>query len=122
MSVLWGVSPFDEAVGQSASLNCSPSMPSFTEKATSELLPSGSEDIALNLEICDMIRSKSVTPNAAMKALKSRINHKNPNVQLLALNVSVRFENALHRLSLIHPARRCLYQEWRRQLSRTSNK
>jgi growth factor-regulated tyrosine kinase substrate len=58
------------------------------DKATSELVPAGSEDIALNLEICDQIRSKSVSAKDAMRALKRRLNHKNPNVQLLALSVS----------------------------------
>ncbi|KIY51193.1 VHS-domain-containing protein [Fistulina hepatica ATCC 64428] len=71
-SWLWGTSQIDEAV----------------EKATSELIPSGSEDMALNLEICDQIRSKSAPAKEAMRALKSRLNHKNPNVQLLALSLT----------------------------------
>ncbi|OJA13465.1 hypothetical protein AZE42_04415 [Rhizopogon vesiculosus] len=71
-SWLWGTSQLDEAV----------------DKATSELIPNGSEDVALNLEICDQIRSKSVPAKDAMRALKRRLNHKNPNVQLLALSLT----------------------------------
>ena len=59
------------------------------DKATSELLPSGSEDIALNLEISDQIRSKHIQPKDAMRvALKRQLNHKNPNEHLLNLSVS----------------------------------
>ncbi|KAG9310373.1 hypothetical protein JVU11DRAFT_9507 [Chiua virens] len=71
-SWLWGTSQIDEAV----------------DKATSELLPAGTEDVALNLEICDQIRSKSAPAKDAMRALKRRLNHKNPNVQILALGLT----------------------------------
>ncbi|CAG8633730.1 11572_t:CDS:10 [Acaulospora morrowiae] len=69
---LFGGNPFEEQV----------------EKATSELLPRGQDEIALYYEISDMIRSKSVTPKEAIRILKKRITHSNPNVQLLALNLT----------------------------------
>jgi growth factor-regulated tyrosine kinase substrate len=87
-SWIWGTSQLDDAIGQCPNnlyLQYSPIR--GLDKATSELLPAGAEDIALNLEICDQIRSKSAPAKDAMRALKRRLNHKNPNVQLLALGV-----------------------------------
>lgn len=61
----------------------------LTEKATSELLPAGQVDLALHLDISDQIRSKKVSPKDAMKSLKQRLGHKNPNVILATLSVSI---------------------------------
>eukprot|EP00158_Paraphelidium_tribonemae_P009999 Partr_v1_DN29026_c1_g3_i3_m58723 putative gamma adaptin ear containing, arf binding protein len=58
------------------------------EKATSEMIPSGQEDISLFLEICDRVRGKEIAAKDAMRALKKRLLHRNPNVQLLALKLT----------------------------------
>lgn len=57
------------------------------ERATSPLLPTGHEDVALNFEICDLVRTKAVPPLRAMQEIKLRVTHTNPNVKLLALGV-----------------------------------
>lgn len=86
---LWGTSQLDDAIGVYLFKRYTHPSPliSAADKATSELLPAGSDDIALSLEICDQIRSKSVPPKDAMRSLKRRLDHKNPNVQLSVLNV-----------------------------------
>jgi hypothetical protein len=86
----------------------------IVDKATSELLPAGAEDIALNLEICDQIRAKSIPAKDAVRALKRRLSHKNPNVQLLALGVRVLVLGAFVILIDLTTVDRRVYQErWR---------
>ncbi|KAI8341596.1 hypothetical protein EDC96DRAFT_522557 [Choanephora cucurbitarum] len=70
-SFWWGPTAFDELV----------------EKATSELLPAGQVDLALHLEISDQIRSKQVNAKEAMRSLKRRLSHTNPNVILATLSL-----------------------------------
>ncbi|KDQ17517.1 hypothetical protein BOTBODRAFT_29697 [Botryobasidium botryosum FD-172 SS1] len=59
----------------------------LVNEATSELRPSGSEDILKNLEVNDKIKSKAVPAKDAMRSLKRRLDHQNPNVRLLALGL-----------------------------------
>ncbi|KAF9507322.1 hypothetical protein BS47DRAFT_1422197, partial [Hydnum rufescens UP504] len=58
------------------------------DKATAETLPYGGENLELNFEISDCIRSKTVPAKEAMRSIKRRVNHKNPNVQLFALTLA----------------------------------
>ncbi|KAG4301075.1 hypothetical protein PCANB_002605 [Pneumocystis canis] len=59
----------------------------LVEKATSENMPAGTEDLTCCLEICDTIRSKSVSSKDAMRSLKRRISHQNPDVQVSVLKL-----------------------------------
>ncbi|KAI8329387.1 hypothetical protein BC941DRAFT_443030 [Chlamydoabsidia padenii] len=72
MSLWWGTNPLDELI----------------EKATSEFIPVGQENLALHLEISDEIRSKKVNSKDAMRSLKRRLAHKNPNVVLSTLSLT----------------------------------
>jgi hypothetical protein len=89
MSFLFGTSPIYDAIGNTK-------MQIMTnlrlDKATSECLPNAQEDLASTFEVCDMIKGKRVGAKDAMRALKKRLLHKNPNVQMLTLKVLHCFE------------------------------
>ncbi|XP_057808268.1 TOM1-like protein 6 [Salvia miltiorrhiza] len=55
------------------------------EKATSEFLIG--PDWTLNMEICDIVNSNQMLAKDVVKAVKKRLQHKNPKVQLLALTL-----------------------------------
>ncbi|XP_047981576.1 TOM1-like protein 6 [Salvia hispanica] len=55
------------------------------DKATSEFLIG--PDWTLNMEICDIVNSNQMLAKDVVKAVKKRLQHKNPKVQLLALTL-----------------------------------
>lgn len=58
-------------------------------------MPSGEENLGLQLDISDDIRSKKISAKEAVQAMKKRLGHKNPNVQLATLSVKLNFLNGL---------------------------
>lgn len=83
---LFTTDPFEDAIGihhPSRSFK----LYGFAEKATSEMLPNAQEDLAATMEVCDMIKGKRVGAREAMRSLKRRLLHKNPNVQMLSIRV-----------------------------------
>lgn len=57
------------------------------ERATSDTLVAGSEDIETSLAVCDAIRSKQVSSKETINLFKRRLCHKNSNVHLLTLQL-----------------------------------
>jgi growth factor-regulated tyrosine kinase substrate len=78
-------SAFDEQIERATSSSLY--VLGYASSCTAHILTLHREDMPLNLEISDVIRSKTVQPKDAMRSLKKRIGNKNPNVQLATLNV-----------------------------------
>ncbi|KAI3676193.1 hypothetical protein L1987_85794 [Smallanthus sonchifolius] len=75
------------ATAFSSSSSPSPSANSVVrvDKATSEFL--NGPDWTLNIDICDTVNANPWLAKDVVKALKKRLQHKNPNVQLLSLTL-----------------------------------
>lgn len=67
-----------------AQVNSSSQLDALIQQATSEHIPNGEIDLALSLEISDVIRSRRVPPKDSMRCLKRRIiaTRSNPNSNL----------------------------------------
>jgi len=57
------------------------------DKATSENIPGAEEDMSLNLDIADLIKSKKINAADAVNAFKKKLENNNPNVQLLTIKL-----------------------------------
>ncbi|KAG6433719.1 hypothetical protein SASPL_105334 [Salvia splendens] len=68
-----------------SSITSSSSATVRVDKATSEFLIG--PDWTLNMEICDVVNSNQMLAKDVVKAVKKRLQHKNPKVQLLALTL-----------------------------------
>lgn len=59
----------------------------LVDKATSELLPPDNDEVLLlGLQCSDLIRARTIEPPLALKSVRKRLSHKNPNVQIQTLN------------------------------------
>ncbi|KAK6118218.1 hypothetical protein DH2020_048004 [Rehmannia glutinosa] len=74
-------------ISSMASMSSSSSATVRVEKATSEFLIG--PDWTLNIDICDTINSSQMLAKDVVKAVKKRLQHKNPKVQLLALTTDM---------------------------------
>jgi hypothetical protein len=72
------------------------------------LIPAAKEDLTKNLEICDMIKSKQVPAKDALRTIKTRFLHHNPNVHILALQVSLSAYLALAYKYMHHECRKTI--------------